>query len=157
MPGDILHLAQTHDAGGAAHAGDHSAGADLQGFISRQRRGHVEDDLTGFQLDLEFPPGFLDGDGGAPVQSDGLVVVQADIGGAVVAGFDAVSAVELHAFKEFQGDAAGILDGDAALHQLHAHGDRLGCGGGSGHGQPQEQEQGQQECQEFSHSGFLHL
>ena len=129
-----------HTAGGAADAGDHSAGTDLQALVPGQRRGHIEHDLPGLQLDLELPSGFLDGDGGVHGQLDGLGIIQADIGAAVVTGLDAVAAVKLDALKVIECDASGVLDGDAALHQLHAHGNGFWRGGQGGRGEPQHQE-----------------
>ena len=149
----VYDLSQGHHAGGTTDARDHGAGADLQRFVTGQRRGHVEDDLPGEELDLELPSGFFDGDGSVRVKLDGFGVVQADVGAARVAGSDAIAAVKLDALEIGQGDAAGVLDGDAALHQLHMHGDGLGRGSQGRSGEPQHQEECKNNRKKPFHTG----
>ena len=134
-----------YTAGGAADARDHGAGADFQALVPGQRCGHVEDELSGLQFDLQLPPGLLDDNGGVHVQLDGLGFIQTDIGIAVVAGVHGVAAVQLHTLAVIHSYTAGVSDRNAALHQFQPHDGSPGIGGGCGHRQPQRDHQGQKE------------
>ena len=124
-------------AAGAPDAGDHGAGADLQGFAARERRRHVEEELTGGQLYLQLAPGLLNADGGILIQLDGLGIVQADIGIAGLPGGDGIAAVQAHVLDNGLRHAGGILDGHGAAGLYQPHGGCLGLAcGGRRYGQP---------------------
>ena len=140
-------------AAGAPDAGDHGAGADLQGLAAGQRRRHVEEELAGNKLHFQLAPGFLDGDGGILIQLDGLGVIQADVGIAAVPGGDGVAAVKAHILDDGLGHTGSVLDGHGALglHKAHSRGLGLACGVG-GYRQPQHQDDGQDQCNDLFHA-----
>ena len=152
MAGKETHLFRTDNAGRTANADDHGTGADLQSFVACQRRRHIEKELAGFHLDLQLSAGFLDGDGGVPVQLDGLGIVQQDVSAACAVGADRIAAVEAHILLIGQNFSSGVHDCDAAFRKLQPHDGSLRLCGRSGRSKAQHKEQNQNERKHSFHS-----